>query len=284
MKNKETISLLEVLQAGTSFLKKHQVEQPRLQTEYLLAHVLKIPRLELYMQFERLITESERAPLRDLIKRRGQGTPLQHLLGTTEFFGRVFSSDASALIPRPETEQLVEKALSYKDKNTILDVGTGSGVIAITLALEKKTAVISAIDLSSDALSLAQKNAQRHNVTNIIWHQGDLFSALPNNDEKFDLIIANLPYIPTEEISRLEPEVQHDPVMALDGGSDGLKLITRLIEQAPSYLSQGGHLLLEIGKNQDIMVMDYLAKNHYQEILALSDYQGVLRFIEAVKF
>lgn len=275
-----SISLLEVLQGGTSFLKKHSIEQARLNVELLLAHVLNIRRLELYLQFDRMLSEAERAPLRELLRRRSKGVPLQHLLETTEFFGRTFHIDSRALIPRPETEQLVERVLVHDKTSRFLDVGTGSGVIAITIALEKPTASIDAIDLSPDALALAQKNAALHNVTHIQWHQGNL---LQDQTKSWDSIIANLPYIETEEISTLSREVQHDPIMALDGGKSGLVLIQNLIEQAPQHLERGGKLFLEIGKDQEKEVIKLLEINGYSEILALPDYQGIIRFVEGRK-
>jgi len=272
-----SISLLEVLQGGTAFLKKQGIEQPRLNMELLLAHVLDIPRLELYLQFERMLSEAERIPLRELLRERGNGVPLQHLLGITEFFKRTFRSDSRGLIPRPETEQLVERALTHQEALHILDVGTGSGIIAITLALEKPTGTIDAIDFSPEALTLAQENAALHGLTNIQWHQGNL---LQGQTKTWDLIVANLPYIAAEEIPTLSREVQYDPVMALDGGTNGLMLIQQLVEQAPKHLSEGGHLLLEIGKDQEKEVIKLLEINGYSEILALPDYQGVMRFVE----
>ena len=278
MPTPSSTSLLEVLQGGTAFLKKQGVEQARLNVELLLAHVLKIPRLELYLQFDRMLGEAEKAPLRELLRERGRAVPLQHLLGTTEFFGRTFRSDARGLIPRPETEQLVERALTHHQASRLLDIGTGSGVIAITLALEKPTASINAIDFSPEALSLAQENAGLHGVTNIQWHQGNL---LQEQTQAWDLIVANLPYIDTEEIPTLSREVQYDPIIALDGGKNGLILIQNLIEQAPARLTEGGCLLLEIGKDQEKEVIKLLEINDYSDILALPDYQGVLRFVEA---
>lgn len=272
------MSLLEVLQGGTAFLKKQNIDHPRLNMELLLAHVLKTPRLELYLQFDRMLSEAQREPLRELLRERGKGIPLQHLLGTAEFFGRTFYSDPRGLIPRPETEQLVERALTHQEASHLLDVGTGSGVIAVTLALEKPTACIDAIDLSLEALTLAQKNAAHHGITQIQWHHGNL---LQDQTKTWDLIVANLPYIETEEIETLSREVQFDPIMALDGGTEGLMLIQSLIEQAPKHLSAGGYLLLEIGKDQEKKIVKLLEINGYSEILALPDYQGVLRFVEA---
>jgi release factor glutamine methyltransferase len=275
----EMMPLLEVLKGASDFLAKQGVESPRLNAEHLVAQVLGVKRLELYLQFDRPLGESERAPLRDLIRRRGTGIPLQHLLGSVEFYGRVFRSDARALIPRPETEQLVERVLSLPSPTSILDVATGSGVIAISLALECPDAVLTATDISPEALSLARENASLLGAEGITFLQVDL---LPEGADRYDLITANLPYIPTAEIPGLSREVGHDPVLALDGGADGLDLIRRLLSEARARLSSGGRILLEIGQGQAEGVMACLAGHNYRDILPLPDYQGVLRFIEAV--
>ena len=276
------MSLLEVLKGASEFLGKQGVESPRLNAEHLLAHVLGLKRMDLYLQFDRPLGETERAPLRDLIRRRGTGIPLQHLLGSVEFCGRTFKSDARALIPRPETEQLVERALTYTSLNSILDVATGSGVIPLTLALERPDAMINATDISPDALTLARENAVLLGVDRIVFHEADL---IPESlrQHSFDLITANLPYIPSAEISTLSREVQHDPLLALDGGADGLDLVRRLAPLAYECLTPGGHLLLEIGIDQSDEVMTCLAGHNYRDITALPDYQGILRFIEAMK-
>jgi release factor glutamine methyltransferase len=275
----ETVPLLEVLRGTERYLADRGVENARLNAEHLLAHALGLKRMELYLQFDRPLTESERAPLRDLVKRRGAREPLQHVLGTAEFHGRTFACDKRALVPRPETEQLVELALEMaKDKPavTILDIGTGSGVIALTIALELSSATLHATDLSPDALALAAENAARHALTDrIIFHQADL---LPPDDARFDLIIANLPYIPAEEIASLSPEVRHDPASALDGGADGLDLIRRLIETAPDRLAPGGALLLEIGLGQADAVNTLLSARKFRDISVRPDYQNIPRF------
>ena len=275
----ETVPLLEVLRGTERYLADRGVENARLNAEHLLAHALGLKRMELYLQFDRPLTESERAPLRDLVKRRGAREPLQHVLGTAEFHGRTFACDKRALVPRPETEQLVELALEMaKDKPaaTILDIGTGSGVIALTIALELPSATLHATDLSPDALALAAENATRHALTDrIVFHQADL---LPPDDAQFDLIIANLPYIPAEEIASLSPEVRHDPASALDGGTDGLDLIRRLIETAPDRLAPGGALLLEIGLGQADAVNTLLSARKFRDISVRPDYQNIPRF------
>jgi len=275
----ETLPLLEVLRATERYLGDRDVENPRLNAEHLLAHALGLKRMELYLQFDRPLGETERAPLRDLVKRRGTREPLQHVLGTAEFHGRTFASDKRALIPRPETEQLVEIALEIaktKASPRILDIGTGSGVIALTLALEIHSAEVQAIDISAEALELAAENTSRHQLTDrVTFDQANL---LPPDDTKFDLIIANLPYIPAAEIATLSPEVRHDPVTALDGGADGLDLIRRLIESAPAHLTPGGTLLLEIGAGQADAVNVLLSARKFRDISLRPDYSNIPRF------
>lgn len=275
------MTTLEVLNAATSYLEKQGVESPRLNAEYLLAHVLgKKKRIDLYLEFERPLGEKERAPLRDFVKRRSEGIPLQHLLGTSEFCGHLFTCDARGLIPRPETEQLVELVRkSSPDAANLLDVGTGSGVIAISLALALPTAKVSACDLSPDALSLAQENAARHQLgERMAFFRSDLLAAF---SETFAVIVANLPYIPTADIPSLSREVQKDPLAALDGGPDGLVLVERLITEARSRLAPGGLLALEIGHDQAERVMAFLTANNYRDIAAHRDYQDIQRFVSA---
>lgn len=275
----ETLPLLEVLRATERYLSDRGVDSPRLNAEHLLAHALGLKRMELYLQFDRPLTEPERAPLREMVKRRGAREPLQHILGTAEFHGRSFLSDPRALVPRPETEQLVELALELAKAHAspaLLDLGTGSGVIALTLALELPAAALHATDLSPDALALAADNAARHQLTGRIrFTQTDL---LPPDETKFDLILANLPYIPTAEIATLSPEVRHDPATALDGGADGLDLIRRLIAEAPARLAPGGALLLEIGAGQADAVNALLSALKYRDISLRPDYQNIPRF------
>jgi release factor glutamine methyltransferase len=275
------MTVLEVLQATTVYFKKHDVENARLNAEHLLAHVLARKRIELYLEFERELTETELAPLRDLVKRRSEGEPLQHLLGTVEFCGLTFLCDKRAMVPRPETEQLVELVRSAirNPRSAILDVGTGSGVVALSLAAKFPEAKILAVDVSDDALALAQENAARLNLSaRVRFLKSHL---LENVEGAFEVIVANLPYISTQERHTLSPEVLHDPEIALFAGVRGDQLVRELIDQAPSRLRPGGMLTLEIGLGQRQALLSALAEKNYRDICSKNDYNGVTRFLFA---
>ncbi|HEY2712914.1 MAG TPA: peptide chain release factor N(5)-glutamine methyltransferase [Chthoniobacterales bacterium] len=275
------MNLLQVLQSTTAYLKKRNVESPRLNAEHLIAHSLGKKRIELYLEFERSLGESELAPLRELVRRRGQGEPLQHLLGTVDFGDDVFLSDKRALIPRPETEQLVEYLcdFSWPKNPRMLDVGTGSGVIALSLAARFPDAEIHPVDLSQDALDLARENAERLGaLERLRFSQGHLLEGI---DGKYDLIVANLPYVAASEAAQLAREVQHDPAIALYGGAQGDELIRELIATAPPLMRPGGWLALEIGHDQSTRLMRFLEEKNYHDITAKKDYAGNPRFLFA---
>ena len=275
------MTVLEVLQATTAYFKKHDLESPRLNAEHLLAHVLRRKRIELYLEFERELAEAELAPLRELVKRRAQGEPLQHLLGTVEFCGLTFLCDKRAMIPRPETEQLVEvlKSEIRNPKSEIMDVGTGSGVIALCLAAEFPGAQILAVDISNDALALAQENAARLNLAERVRFLKS--NLLENVEGVFDVIVANLPYVSTQERHTLPREVLHDPEVAVFASIRGDELVRELIAQAPSRLRPGGMLALEIGIGQSESLFSALAEKNYRDISSKTDYSGVTRFLFA---
>ena len=275
------MTVLEVLQATTAYFKKHDLESPRLNAEHLLAHVLRRKRIELYLEFERELAEAELAPLRELVKRRAQGEPLQHLLGTVEFCGLTFLCDRRAMIPRPETEQLVEvlKSEVRNPKSEIMDVGTGSGVIALCLAAEFPGAQILAVDISNDALALAQENAARLNLAERVRFLKS--NLLENVEGVFDVIVANLPYVSTQERHTLSREVLHDPEVAVFANTRGDELVRELIAQAPSRLRPGGMLALEIGMGQSEALLSTLAEKNYRDISSKTDYSGVTRFLFA---
>ncbi len=250
------VKVLEAIQKSADFLGKKNVDAPRLQAELLLAHLLNMPRLKLYLNFERALTAPETDTLRELIKRRGQREPLQHIVGSTSFCGLDMTVNRHALIPRPETEMLAEMGWNFlstlnSQLSTALDFGTGTGCIAIALAVKCPSAQITALDVSPDALALAKANAERHQVASRMeFLLGDGFAAL-STPRLFDLIVSNPPYIASAEIATLDPEVRDfDPRGALDGGTDGLDFYRRLAKQAAAFLKLGGKIMVEFGDGQ----------------------------------
>ena len=275
------MTVLEVLQSSTAYFKKRKVDNPRLNAEHLLAHVLDRKRLELYLEFERKLDEVELKPLRDLVRRRGEGEPLQHLLGTVEFCGHTFLCDKRAMVPRPETEELVEfvKSEIRNPKSEILDVGTGSGVIALSLAAKFPEAEVHAVDVSDDALALARENAARLGLSERVrFAKGNLLDTIESD---FDLIVANLPYVSTQDRQSLSREVLRDPEVALFAGERGDELVRRLIEQASAHLRPGGLLALEIGVGQSAALLSLLGEKNYDDIASKSDYSSTTRFLFA---
>jgi release factor glutamine methyltransferase len=277
------MTVLEVLSSTTGYFQKRNIESPRLNAEHLLAHVLGRKRIELYLEFERRLRESELAPLREMVKRRGAGEPLQHLLGTVEFCRRTFVCDKRALVPRPETEQLVDLLISKFTSeiaySRMVDVGTGSGVIALSLAAEFPEADIVGADISEDALALAQENAERLGLAaRVQFLRSNLLGSVQAG---FDLIVANLPYVSTEDRQNLSREVLHDPEVAVFAGERGDELVLKLIAQAPSRLRPGGILALEIGVGQAERLVAALVEKNYRDIWTENDYSGETRFLFA---
>jgi len=278
------VTVLEVLQNTTAYFAKKQVEHPRLNIEHLLAEALGKNRIELYLEFDRPLSDRELEPLREKVRRRAEGEPLQHLLGHWDFFGRTFKTDRRALIPRPDTELLIEAVLKKfltrgANATRLVDVGTGSGILAITFALEQPELEVVAVDISNDALALAHENAERLGVSDrIVFRRSDLLDQI---DGSFDWIVANLPYVPTADIRGLQREVQFDPALALDGGEDGLAIVKRLLESIPGKIALNGVVALELGQGQAKTVSKFLARQNYRDISIMKDYQGVERVLIA---
>lgn len=277
--------LLETLTAGTGYLEKRGVEEARLNMEHLLAHVLGCRRLDLYLRFSEILREDDLTKLRDLTRRRAEGEPLQHLLGTVDFLGHELISDHRALIPRPETEHLVDwlirevKAGRLPLPTSLLDMATGSGCIGLTLASAWKDCRVQLADLSEDALDLARLNASRLGLTAVHFVRSDLFEKITG---KYDLVTANLPYIPSAEIPALSREVRRDPVLALDGGADGLDIIRRFLSEVRPYLRSGARIALEVGHDQGREVAALSTAQGFTEVKILPDLAGVERFVLAV--
>jgi release factor glutamine methyltransferase len=314
------MTVLEAIQKSTDFLGKKNVESPRLQTELLLAHLLKLPRMKLYLNFERVLTPSETNTLRGFVKRRGQHEPLQHIVGSTSFCGYEITVNRHTLVPRPETELLAEAGWEFLQGRVgnplpagrraedcapyqALDFGTGTGCIAIALAVKCPSVKIVATDISADALALAKENAARNNVVERIeFLQGDGFAALTekwnegprerkeNNQagspgvspHQFDLIISNPPYIPSAEIVTLQPEVRDfDPCAALDGGKDGLDFYRMLATEAKPFLKPDGKIMLEFGDGQSEAVKNIFEAQKWIVEAVKEDYSQRARILIA---
>jgi len=288
------MTLLEILNWSTNCLKDHRIENPRLNAELLLAHSLNLSREGLYVRLQGQVKREEQETLKKLIRRRISGEPLQYLLGHQEFWSIDFKVDGRVLIPRPETELLVEQALSilsetpHKRTPSVLDIGTGSGAIAISLAKEVRDIFLVATDISKEGLVLAKENARSLGVLQQIeFVNGDLFAPfrLLKGVEPFDLILSNPPYIASLDIDALAREVKdYEPVIALNGGQDGLAFYRSIISQAPSYLRSGGRLLLEVGQGQREEVSIMFDKQ--EDLLApqwIRDLSGIERVVKAQK-
>jgi release factor glutamine methyltransferase len=238
-----------------------------------------MPRLKLYLNFDRVLTDAELAPLRELVKRRGAREPLQYLVGSASFCGLELQVTPAVLIPRPETELLAERAWTFLKgasgaggPPTALDFGTGSGCLALALAVQCPAAMVHAVDISEAALGVARGNAERHAVgSRIQFHLGDGFAVVPSGST-FDLIVANPPYIPAGEIPTLEPEVRdHEPRGALDGGADGLDLVRRLSAEGGRWLKPGGRLMLEFGHGQAGVARDRFTADGWVDVTVEND-------------
>jgi len=243
---------------ATETLANAQISSPRIDAEWLLADVLQCTRSDLHLNPHQTLSAKQHKHFCDLIDRRAQRIPLQHLVGKTEFYGLPFFASPNALIPRPETETLIETVLKRAPNHAqILDIGTGSGIIAITLAHELPNARVIATDISCKSLRLARQNAHLNHVAHkISFLQADLLSAIAT---PFNIIVSNPPYIATKDIDTLEPEVcTHDPIQALDGGTDGLDFYRKIIPASTSLLWPDGLLALEIGHNQIAAVLHLL--------------------------
>ncbi|HLL04748.1 MAG TPA: peptide chain release factor N(5)-glutamine methyltransferase [Myxococcaceae bacterium] len=264
----ETWTIRKVLTWTTGHFEKRQVDAPRLTAEVLLAHVLKTTRVRLYVDLDRPLAKEELSTFRALIERRMAGEPTAYLTGVKEFYNRPFKVDARVLIPRPETELLVEAALHALPKDApsqALDVCTGSGCIAISLAAERPQASLTATDLSPDACALARENAEALGVApRVTILRGNLFEPVPA-EARFALIVSNPPYIGSGEIPGLSAEVRREPHLALDGGADGLALIRRVVEGARRFLIPGGLLAMEIGETQGAAVRELLQSAGYTD-------------------
>jgi len=284
------VRILDIINRTTPFLENHGVESPRLNIELLLAHLLGKRRLDLYMEFERELDEPTLEKLREMVKRRASGEPLQYITGEAEFCGLKLAVDRRVLIPRPETELLVETVLerlkevirSQKSEVRIIDLCTGSGCIAVALAKKLDKAEVYATDSSAEALAVAHGNAARHGVEKKIrFLQGDLLKVIPDS-LRVDALVSNPPYIASGELAGLPKEVRDfEPVQALAAGEDGLKVVRRIVEDARRFLLPEGILALELGAGQRATVGPLCVAHGLQVMKVVNDLQGHERVIVA---
>ncbi len=279
-------TIKRLLEWTTKYLSDKGSESPRLDAEVLLAFVMNCKRIQVYTRFEEIATDEMRTRFRELIKQRVEGCPVAYLVGRKDFFSLELEVNRDVLIPRPDTESVVSECLRLAKEMTaptILDIGTGSGNLAVALAKQHKTASVTAIDLSAAALAVAQRNAAKHGVAERIrFVEGNVFIPLAA-DERFDFIVSNPPYIPQKDIATLEIGVRdYEPHLALDGGADGFAVFDRLIAEAPQHLKPGGYLLIEIGSPQEAPARErILAHDSYELGKTIFDGSGHPRVLRA---
>ncbi len=279
--------LLEILRRAERYLADGGVERARLEAEHLLAHILGCSRLDLYLQFERPLHEAELEPFRELLRKRRQRVPCQYLIGETEFYGVPFAVDERVLIPRPETEHLVEaaldrlRALEDTAEPLVYEIGTGSGCVAVAIAHEATRCRVIASDASAAALEMARANAERNRVADrVTFVEGNLFEPYVP-EAGADLIVSNPPYVSHDEWDKLPEEIRlHEPREALDGGPDGLRVIRELVAGSPGHLKPGGWLLLEVGHTQAPAVKELMAATGaLEELETVRDYGRIERVV-----
>jgi release factor glutamine methyltransferase len=277
-------TVLEVIRWTVARFTERSLETPRLDAELLVAHALGLSRVQLYMQSDRPLVPDELAAIRALIKRRQGGESVAYLVGKKEFWGLDFVVDARVLVPRPDTETLIEEArerLAGVDAPRVADVGTGSGAIALTLAKLFPAGSVFASDVSPAALDVARANSERLGLA-VTFAEGDLAAPLAAH-APFSLLAANLPYISSGDLAALPPEVRAEPILALDGGPDGLALVRRLVAAAPALLAAGGVLALEIGAGQAAATAELLSAAGFSDVRTRRDLGGVDRVVSGVK-
>jgi release factor glutamine methyltransferase len=282
-----SVTVLEIIRKATEFLERKGIDSPRLQAELLLAHVLNVPRMELYLNFERLLTPAELDGFRESVSRRAKREPLQHILGTVSFCGLELICTPAALVPRPETELLAQMAWDFLGQlddpmPCALDFGTGTGCLPIAIAAHCPKARLVALDVSPEAVALAKENAARHALLDKIdFLASDGFTELPS-DARFNLIVSNPPYIARAEIGSLQPEVRdHDPRLALDGGDDGLDFYRRLATEAGAFLKPLGMIMLEFGDGQGPALREVFDRQKWVVEAVREDYSHRDRFLIA---
>jgi release factor glutamine methyltransferase len=275
----EKWDVLKILNWTKAYLAEKGVENPRLEAEWMLCEALSLDRVGLYLNFDKPLSDHELAAYRSMVARRAKREPLQYILGSQEFMGLDFQVSPAVLIPRHDTEVLVTEAAKRGcGSRSILDIGTGSGCVAIALAKALPEVQVSSVDISGEALAVARDNAQRNGVS-VEFVQGSLLE--PFTGRRFDMIVSNPPYIPAADLDTLQQEVRgYEPLSALDGGADGLDFYRRITQAAPDYLNPGGWLLFEVGAGQAPQVLELLGAGGLgKESFTVLDPAGIERVV-----
>jgi release factor glutamine methyltransferase len=289
-------TIIKLLKWTTSYFKSHDIDSPRSTAEILLAHVLKLKRIDLYLRYDQPLSINELSQFKVLIKRRIKREPVAYIVGVKEFWSMDFTVSKDVLIPRPETECLVEAALSLLPEDSssninqvqkrILELGTGSGAVILAIASMRPNHIFFASDCSIKAVKLARQNVKRHNLDTVVnFFCADWLTPLNSERQQFNMIISNPPYIPTRVIGLLQPEIyKYEPIRALDGDKDGLCCLRHIIDDAHLNLSRKGSLLLEIGHDQKNKILKIIHKcGNYQDIVFTKDYSGYDRVVRMTK-
>ena len=287
----KTWTIGSLVKWATDDFRARGIENPRLGAVLLVAHALEIDRMRVILDANRPLEGAELALLRDLVKRRRAFEPIAYLRGYREFYGLKFRVDKRVLVPRPDTETLVDAALSRSAHVSMsmrqLDLCTGSGCVAIAMARQRPTARVFASDVSGDALAVARDNALRLGAYNVAFVESDLFAfapATPLARERFDVITANPPYIATSELATLMPDVRdHEPRLALDGGADGLALVRRIVSEAPEHLEPGGLLAIEIGAGEAEATVALFEARGFADVRVHRDIARIERVVSGVR-
>jgi len=289
-------TIIKLLKWTTSYFESHDIEGPRIEAEILLAHALQLQRIDLYVQYDRPLSGNELSQFKDLIKRRIHREPVAYILGSKEFWSMDFMVTKDVLIPRPDTEFLVEAAINLLPQYSgsppisaprrILELGTGSGAVVLALASMRPCHLFFASDRTIAAVMVARQNAKHHGFEgNVSFICADWFGSFKDKMPVFDMIVSNPPYVPSRVIEKLQPEiVRYEPISAIDGSEDGLFCLRHIINNAHLYLQQKGHLLLELGHDQrnDVQnIVDQCAK--YENVVFIKDYSGYDRVVQMRK-
>ncbi len=282
------LTVLEAINKSVDYLAKKEIDSPRINAELFLASILNCKRLDLYMMYDRPLSSEEIKKYREFLKRRSSFEPLQYIIGKVEFYGLEFKIAPSVLIPRPETEILVDTVLKNTNDKvplTILDIGTGSGNIAIAIAKNLPSAKITAIDISEKSINIAKENAAYFKLNNqVLFQVDDIFKLKEENYTDYDIVVSNPPYVSKNEYLKLQNEIKnYEPDFAVTDFSDGFKYFRQIIKVAKKILKIGGILLLEMADGQVNTVKDILINNNFNNILVTKDYSGVERVIYGMK-